>query len=175
MTHAVFYDVWIARDMLGNPVYRINETGHWDLPSPPFVLDPTASRRQEELLPFQVFSSWNGIVAVDPAVFRPPHSIRFRTVEDGSDAQSECYLFSVDLWRQGLGKIAVVPRVKVGYTLKAHREAQRLMKIASWMPTDEERLDEENREWIAWTIDPPKLVRSFPEADWSRGVWEPPL
>ena len=130
--------------------------------------------RRDALLPFQVFSSWNGIIAIDPAVFRPPHSLRFRTVDGGGDALSECYLLCVDLWRAGLGRIAVVPRVRVGYTLEAHLGARKDTALSKWVLSDEEQAAMDTAEWIEWDERPPAQVRTFPYGQWADGVWEPP-
>ena len=60
----------------------------------------------------QALSCWNGAVAIDPHVFLPPIDLRFRSWQNGSD-QSECTLFSLDLWQRQLGRILITPRVKL--------------------------------------------------------------
>ena len=78
--------------------------------------------RFEANLPIQVFSCWNGATVIDAAAFLPPHNLRFRVAqhdldEDGkpkevTEAQSECFLSSVDLWKMGMGKIVLAPRAR---------------------------------------------------------------
>ena len=111
---------------LPRPFYKIKyPTGDWELPSLPL---PNSKSRGlfQNLLPFQVYSCFNGITILDAALFHAPHSIRFRA-EDGRDEQSECFLLCRDVWKtvselgpwgkkKGRGaKIQVVPRVSVGY------------------------------------------------------------
>ncbi len=84
--------------------------------------DPTDRSRMESLLPLQVFSCWNGATIFDAKAFLPPHNIRFRQARndlDGNgeeknvtDKASECFLTSVDLWKEGMGKILIVPKAR---------------------------------------------------------------
>ena len=64
---------------------------------------------------------WNGAVAFDAAAVRA--NVSFRAL-DGGDAQSECYLFAIDLWRAGFGKIAMAPRARVAYELSIYVRAR---------------------------------------------------
>ena len=55
-----------------------------------FVSSPETRDRYERMLPFQVFSAWNGIAAISPKPFLPPHNIRFRRARRRTDEEFEC-------------------------------------------------------------------------------------
>ena len=78
------------------------------------------------MLPFQVFSGWNGVVVMSPTPFLPPYNVRFRrgaTAPAGSDLKSsdiECQMsesafISWDFWKFGFGRVQVVPGVHACY------------------------------------------------------------
>jgi hypothetical protein len=80
------------------PFYRITQPGGgWHLPSPPLSIS-TSRDRFQSLLPFQVYSCWNGVTVLRASLFLPPYNLRFRT-NDGTDVDSECYLICKDVWR----------------------------------------------------------------------------
>ncbi|CAE6447673.1 unnamed protein product [Rhizoctonia solani] len=129
----LIYDRWVMRNMRGMPFYNQSDLVEFFssditykprpevLPFPEDTLDKAALERGE---PFQVFSCWNGVTAFSASAFAPPTSLRFRTAlndpnsKDGvTDKASECYLSSVDLWKHGMGRVMLVPRVKVAYSL----------------------------------------------------------
>ncbi|CAE6393150.1 unnamed protein product [Rhizoctonia solani] len=129
----LIYDRWVMRTMRGTPFYNQSDlvdffssditykTRPEVLPTPQDALDKAALERRD---PFQVFSCWNGVTAFSASAFVPPTSLRFRTAlndpdsKDGvTDKASECYLSSVDLWKHGLGRVMIVPRVRVSYSL----------------------------------------------------------
>jgi alpha-1,3-mannosyltransferase len=70
----------------------------------------------EDLEPFQVYSSWNGLAVLDPKPFLPPHNVRFRRGDAarGECAASECSLIATDFWKAGYGRVQIVPSVQVG-------------------------------------------------------------
>ena len=94
-------------------------------PEPPLPDPEDAMDRDRfvENLPLQVFSCWNGATVFDASAFLPPHNIRFRTALNDLDEQgkpkkatekaSECFLSSVDMWKEGLGKILLVPKSRL--------------------------------------------------------------
>ncbi|KAG8729103.1 hypothetical protein FRC12_021254 [Ceratobasidium sp. 428] len=115
----------------------------------PKILSEKDDKRDKAALdasePFQVFSCWNGVTAFTgkrsscivsasqfiysaiASVFAPPTSLRFRTAHndpnstDGAtNKASECYLSSVDLWKANLGRVMVVPRARVAYSLDVY-------------------------------------------------------
>lgn len=55
------------------------------------------------------------MVIMDPRPFLPPHNVRFRRsdVEKGECAASECGLVCSDYWKEGFGRVQVVPSVQV--------------------------------------------------------------
>ncbi|KAG9122653.1 hypothetical protein FRC07_000878 [Ceratobasidium sp. 392] len=132
------YDRWVLRTMRGTPFYQQKELVDFfgppddiELKPRPRILPEQGDERDRAALeagnPFQVFSCWNGVTAFTASVFAPPTSLRFRTThsdpdsKDGaSDKASECYLSSVDLWKADLGRIIVVPRARVAYSLDVY-------------------------------------------------------
>lgn len=55
------------------------------------------------------------MVIMDPRPFLPPHNVRFRRSDanKGECAASECGLVCSDYWKEGFGKVQVVPSVQV--------------------------------------------------------------
>lgn len=78
----------------------------------PLHTRPDDRTRWRTYRPVQALSCWNGAVAIDPHVFLPPIDLRFRSWQNASE-QSECTLFSLDLWQSQLGRILITPRVKL--------------------------------------------------------------
>ncbi|VDC05222.1 unnamed protein product, partial [Peniophora sp. CBMAI 1063] len=129
----IIYDRWILRAMSGRNFYRTNDLIDWfdwfygpkehPKTAPGTLQDDEAERRRwEKHLPLQVFSCWNGATVIDAKAFLPPHSLRFRQsksdledeksgiVRNVTQKASECYLSSVDLWKMGFNRIAMVPK-----------------------------------------------------------------
>ncbi|VDB88227.1 unnamed protein product [Peniophora sp. CBMAI 1063] len=169
---AVIYDRWVLRDIHGNPFYRWEDVSWFYrfLPapflapfSPPLPDDPAAAKRFGQNLPVQVFSCWNGAVAMDADVFaaKEPEGIRFRVAansEEGgldgagkevvaSDRASECFLVSVDMWKAGRGRVMIVPKASVSYDTK-HYHTYRKDYVR---PADD-------APGIDWVSDPPAKV-----------------
>lgn len=99
----------------GNLFYPIDNS--WWSPSDNLFPDsPESKQRYDNLQPFQVYSSWNGLAVLDPAPFLPPHNVRFRRgdLEQGECAASECGLIALDFYKAGYGKVQIVPSVQVG-------------------------------------------------------------
>ncbi|KAM0754879.1 hypothetical protein T439DRAFT_124014 [Meredithblackwellia eburnea MCA 4105] len=178
----LFYDLWIARDMAGLPFYKIKwPTGDWVLPSLPL---PHSDSRGlfHNLLPFQVYSCFNGVTVLDAALFHPPYSIRFRS-HNGTEAISECFLLCQDIWRgvhaqrsrhsRG-ARIQVVPRVSVGYEVGEYETMRKDHNTSAFIETAEPGA-KERQEMIHWKQFPPKLVAHYPFARWNEEEWIPPL
>src|SRR5690242_12997697 len=109
-----FYDVWVAPTMAGDSFFEIGSDGNWNSAWNLFWNDADTLARFTQKKPFQVFSCWNGAVAIsaEPIVkgevkFRGPRGVG----EEGECMQGEPQLFCKDLWWKGHGKIAVVPAV----------------------------------------------------------------
>ncbi|KAK4705010.1 alpha-1,3-mannosyltransferase, partial [Phenoliferia sp. Uapishka_3] len=177
----LFYDLWVSRDMAGLPFYKIKyPTGDWELPS--LALPHSNSRDLfQNLLPFQVYSCFNGITILDATLFHAPHSLRFRA-EEQTDIQSECFLICRDMWNmlsKSLGrwgkkggrgaKIQVVPRVSVAYEV-AEFDTVRKDSNTSALIENGEPGAMEAREMIRWQRWAPKLVASYPHARWNEEV-----
>ncbi len=96
------------------------------LASQVFINHPATKQRFDRLLPFQVFSGWNGIAVLSPTPFLPPYNLRFRrgavaprgskfSSADRECQQSESSFISWDFWKYGFGRIQVVPGVHACY------------------------------------------------------------
>lgn len=111
----LFYDVWVTRGLGGDSFFRIlgTKTKEWDLSADLFFNDPVAKDRYESLLPFQVWSCWNGATAFSAQPLL--EGVRFRGPVSAECYQGEPQLFGKDFWMRGYGKIAVVPSVNFGY------------------------------------------------------------
>ncbi|KAG8725343.1 capsular associated protein [Ceratobasidium sp. 395] len=132
------YDRWVLRTMRGAPIYRQKDLVEFfgppddiELKPRPTILPEKDDEQDKAALdagePFQVFSCWNGMTAFTASVFASPTSLRFRTAHNDPDSKdgatnkaSECYLSSVDLWKADLGRVLVVPRARVAYSLDVY-------------------------------------------------------
>ncbi|CAE6462568.1 unnamed protein product [Rhizoctonia solani] len=169
----LIYDRWVMRTMRGTPFYNQSDLVDFFssdithkprpevLPTPEDAQDKVALERGD---PFQVFSCWNGVTAFSASVFAPPTSLRFRTAlndpesEDGvTDKASECYLSSVDLWKHGLGRVMIVPRVRVAYSLDVYEWDR---TPVGYDPT------QSTRPRVMWKTTPPKQVWMHNFAAW---------
>ncbi|KAM0786593.1 hypothetical protein ACM66B_002047 [Microbotryomycetes sp. NB124-2] len=184
----LFYDVWVARDMLGLPFYNIKRpSGEWVLPSP--VLPNSPYRQQyEDRRPFQVFSCFNGVTVIDAWLFLPPFSLRFHS-DDNSDVNSECYILCRDIWKVlapwGLdgkpkkkargARIQVVPRVAVGYQTWEYEKARQDRNTTAFELDGHELEEAHNEELIEWQRWPPRLIQNYPYAKWHLQTEQPPF
>lgn len=194
----LFYDTWVARDMQGLPFYEIKyPKGDWNLPSR--VLPLSESRfRYDSLVPFQVYSCFNGLTVLDAALFHPPHNLRFRTSHDGTDTHSECYLLCSDIWqtfsptlpdgtenrahrRKKAGhwiegaRIQVVPRAAVGYSVLEYNRARGETNTTAFELEGEEKHAYEELERVDWNLFPPKLVTTYAYGRWDEQIMVPPF
>ena len=115
--YPTFYDIWIARGMTGDTFWQIEDNGAWSLHWDLFWNDKQASKGLVTGQPFQVFTCWNGAVVFTA---RPilEQRISFRQPREGECFSGEPALFCKDLWREGHGKIAVIPSVNLGYSVE---------------------------------------------------------
>jgi alpha-1,3-mannosyltransferase len=132
-----FYDLWVARTMAGDILYNafndfkdgstndsLTEGERADIRSKNwshrnasdlFWKDPIGRLRASKGLPVQVYSCWNGGIVIDTKPFYN-HNLKFRNSYAKECKESECSLFSKDLWNSGYGKIVIVPNIVVAYT-----------------------------------------------------------
>ncbi|GAA5990230.1 hypothetical protein JCM10908_005885 [Rhodotorula pacifica] len=194
----LFYDTWVARDMQGLPFYEIKyPKGDWTLPSR--VLPQSESRfRYDSLVPFQVYSCFNGLTVLDAALFHPPHNLRFHPSQDGTDTHSECYLLCSDIWqtfsptradgsanpthRRAKGgkpitgaRIQVVPRAAVGYSKLEYDRARSGINTTAFELDGEEKRAYEELERVDWNSFPPKLVTTYAYGHWDEQIMVPPF
>lgn len=163
-----FYDFWIGRDMNGNPFFEVPEDGSWDYAGNLFPDNPTTKERMTGVVPFQVFSCWNGatVFTAKPLL---EHKIKFRGHYENECFQGEPKLFAKDMWYHGYGKIAVVPSVNLEYSNEAATQIKDLKGYVSRWVNNE-------GEWgppvkIEWESSPPKLVKCIPMH--SMQLWKP--
>ena len=163
---SLFYDVWISRQITGDLFFEIPQNGGWDYAENLFWNDPTTRRRLDEGKPFQAFACWNGATAFTA---RPllQGKIKFRSNHEG-----ECYLgepvhFAKDMWREGYGKITVVPSVNVGYSDEQSGKAkERRGRVGQWL--EKQGGDEA---LVEWEREPPKHIKcvtSYERPSWER-------
>jgi hypothetical protein len=148
-----FYDTWVARTINGQALSTLETLGRLA------VLHPPSRERYLKNLPFQVFSCWNGLAVIDATAFTPPNNIRLRAIDD-SDYASESYLINVDLWNADMGKIMIVPDVKVAYTLPDYEALHAGRRFSSNSARAQQVEDRENDEAqkIQWIKEPPAMV-----------------
>ncbi|KAK0614018.1 cryptococcal mannosyltransferase 1-domain-containing protein [Immersiella caudata] len=157
-----FYDVWVARTIAGDSFFEIPPDGNWDSAWNLFWNEPGTQERYNDRKPFQVFSCWNGAVAIaaEPVVkgevkFRGPRE------EEGECMQGEPQLFCKDLWWKGYGRIAVVPGVSLEYSDDRGRQIKKAKGYTSRWRSDE---------GIEWRAEPPEKVKCMPS--YENQYWE---
>lgn len=125
-----YYDNWVGRTITGD-MFRprldpFSETrnGLQEI----FTGSESTSTRErfQKVLPFPVYSCWNGMLAISAKPFTKTSSsslepIKFRSAFNTNEcAASECKLVAKDFWARGLKKWVVVPSVHVTYTQQAY-------------------------------------------------------
>ncbi|KAF9882403.1 alpha-1, 3-mannosyltransferase CMT1 [Colletotrichum karsti] len=161
-----FYDVWISRTIAGDSFFNIPADGNWNSAWNIFWNEPTTQTLFSAHRPFQVFSCWNGAVAITA---RPllDRLIRFRAHGEGECFQGEPSLFCKDMWNNGFGKIAVVPSVNLEYSDEAGRKIKAAKGYTSQWATD----DEDSKPKLEWKNEPPEKVKCIPS--YEKQTWEP--
>ncbi|GKT50925.1 alpha-1,3-mannosyltransferase CMT1 [Colletotrichum spaethianum] len=162
-----FYDVWISRTIAGDSFFEIPPDGNWNSAWNLFWNEQTSRRRFAEHKPLQVFSCWNGAVAMTA---RPllDRLVRFRAPGPGECFQGEPQLFCKDLWNAGFGKIAVVPSVNLEYSDEAGRKIKAAKGYTSQWAGDEDKVEDFK---VDWKADPPEKVKCM--ASYDKQTWEP--
>ena len=160
-----FYDVWVARSLSGDTFFEIPPDGNWDSAWNLFWNSPEDKARLAAHKPFQVFSCWNGAVAVTahPLAKRV---VRFRAAREGECYQGEPQLFCKDLWHAGFGRIAVVPSVNLEYDDEAARKIKAAKGyVDQWVGAEDESFK------IDWRLMPPEKVKCIPGAGYDKQEW----
>ncbi|TEA14014.1 Alpha-1,3-mannosyltransferase CMT1 [Colletotrichum sidae] len=162
-----FYDVWISRTIAGDSFFEIPPDGNWNSAWNIFWNEDMTRRLFRDHRPFQVFSCWNGAVAI---AARPlvDGIVRFRAPGEGECFQGEPSLFCKDMWNGGFGRIAVVPSVNLEYSDEAGRKIKALKGFTSQWVAEQ---DGEQEYQIDWKRDPPSKVKCMPSYD--KQAWEP--
>ncbi|KAJ2814067.1 hypothetical protein H4S07_000176 [Coemansia furcata] len=107
-----FYDTWVSRDMRGDRVWiELNRLSK----------DEITQQAQLKNRPFQVQCCWNGVALIDAQVFQGDDGLRFRRSAEGECSASECSLLCNDMWKRGLRRAIIVPRVKVSYDMTTRK------------------------------------------------------
>lgn len=105
---------------LDGELFYPNEWTWWSPSDNLFPTAPDAKSNFEALQTFQVYSSWNGMAVLAATPFLQ-HDARFRRSDDANDecAASECSLLASDFWREGFGRVQIVPGVQVSVSLNS--------------------------------------------------------
>ncbi|KAI9709402.1 MAG: hypothetical protein M1812_007679 [Candelaria pacifica] len=156
----IFYDIFVARSLVGETFWQIAQDGLWKFTQNLFWADRTARRKYEAHQPFQVYACWNGGAILNAApVMEQRIAFRRNNVTEDECYMGEPTLFCKDLWRLKLGRIQVVPTVNVGYGDPLNATEQ-VKNSHGWLEDyiDVER-EEPQVEMIEWQKEPPSLVK----------------
>ncbi len=164
---AIFYDIYVARSIVGETFWQIAQDGGWQFSGNLFWADRTTSAKYLSRQPFQVYACWNGgaVIAARPIMER---QIRFRRNVDGECYMGEPTLFAKDLWRLGFGRIQVVPSVNVGYDNRTEEAKDRHGRVEDALDMTSADLQSE---LVQWQDSPPSLVKCM--AQFHEPYWVP--
>lgn len=167
----LFYDIWIARSMTGDIFFNIPPSGLWKYATNLLWDDPERKRRLEAHKPFQVFACWNGMAAIGAKAFTE-QGIRFRRNRVGECYMGEPTLLAKDFWKEGFGKILVVPSVWVAYS---HRASVKVKVEKGYVEANlrEGGMEMGMQEMVEWDEKPPSLIKC-PMPSYSDPRWVPP-
>ena len=114
---AIFYDIYVALSIVGEPFSQVAQDGGWHFSGNLFWADRQTRAKYLDYQPFQVYACWNGgaVISAKPIMER---RIWFRRNMEGECYMGEPTLFAKDLWRLGLDRIQVVLTVNVGYDIR---------------------------------------------------------
>lgn len=131
---------------------------------------PKEQARLASSTPFQVFSCWNGAVAIAAGPLLQK-LIKFRGPGLGECYQGEPQLFCKDMWYLGYGRIAVVPSVNLAYDDVI---GTRIKAIKGYV--SELIHNEDGNHKISWDKEPPGKTKCMPGlsrhrwVDWNEGL-----
>jgi alpha-1,3-mannosyltransferase len=156
------YDTWIARSMTGNTFYNTM----FDFDGGIFPDHAPTRARWEDYLPVQVFSCWNGIVALTAKPFMNG-TLRFRGIEgaDREKVDEECYqgepnLLTKDMWYLGYYRIATLPTITTAYT---YWDAHSVRELRGSVALHTMLANGTAEEKISWQKEPPKKFMCIPQ------------
>lgn len=155
---AIFYDIYVARSIVGETFWQIAQDGAWHFSANLFWADRQTRTKFLAHQPFQVYACWNGgaVIAARPIRERV---IRFRRNVDGECYMGEPTLFAKDLWRLGLGRIQIVPTVNVGYDSGTEEARDVHGRVEDYLNMTSGALQ---TELVEWQKNPPSLVKCMP-------------
>lgn len=109
-----YYDIWVGRTVDSGDLFYPIDNSWWSPSDRLFPTSAESKRAFEALEPFPVYSAWNGLAVLDPTPL-VKQGVRFRRSDraKGECAASECTLICGDYWKEGAGRIQVVPAVQV--------------------------------------------------------------
>lgn len=171
----VVYDAWVGRGMTGDLFFEIPLGGNWNYAKNLFWNDPESRARVDARLPLQVYSCWHGVAVMKSQPFtRAVDPIRFRrnNAEAGECYMAEPTILCRDLWRNGYGKIAVVPSVAVGYESEPGGTTHMKELRGTVRANVEGKSAQDER--ITWEREPPGKVKCV-EDNWSTVFWTDPV
>lgn len=164
---AIFYDIYVARSIVGETFWQIAQDGRWQFSDNLFWADRQTRAKYLQRQPFQVYACWNGgaVISARPIMER---RIRFRR-----NVEAECYmgeptLFAKDLWRLGLGRIQVVPTVNLGYDNRTEEAKDLHGRVEDPLNMTSGDLQ---TELVQWQESPPSLVKCM--AQFHEPYWVP--
>lgn len=156
---AIFYDMYVARSIVGETFWQIAQDGGWQFTANLFWADRQTRAKYIHHQPFQIYACWNGgaVISARPIMDRLIHFRR--------NVQDECYmgeptLFAKDLWRLGLGRIQVVPTVNVGYDNRTEEARDMRGRVEDTLNMTSGDLQ---TELVEWQESPPSLVKCMPQ------------
>ncbi|KAL9022987.1 MAG: hypothetical protein Q9180_008450, partial [Flavoplaca navasiana] len=167
----LFYDIWVARSMTGDIFFNIPPSGLWKFAKNLLWDDPERKRRLEAHKPFQAFACWNGMAAMSAKPFIEK-GIRFRRSGENECYMGEPTLLAKDFWREGFGKILVVPSVWVAYS---HGASVKVKEEKGYVEENVKETQPEAgmQELIEWDEEPPSSIKC-PIPSYSDPQWVPP-
>ena len=162
---AIFYDIYVARSIVGETFWQIAQDGGWHFSGNLFWADRATHAKYHNHQPFQVYACWNGgaVISAKPILER---RIKFRRNGEGECYMGEPTLFAKDLWRLGLGRIQVVPSVNVGYDNGTEEAKDLHGRVEDHLNMTSGDLQ---TELVEWQDSPPSLVKcmeQFHEPYW---------
>ena len=166
---AIFYDIYVARSIVGETFWQIAQDGGWHFSGNLFWADRQTRAKYLDHQPFQVYACWNGgaVISAKPIMER---RIRFRRNMEGECYMGEPTLFAKDLWRLGLGRIQVVPIVNVGYDNRTEQAKDLHGRVEDHLNMTSGDLQ---TELVQWQDSPPSLVKCM--AQFHEPYWVPSI